>query len=61
VYEEFNSGFTLTPSHFLTSYRKFSLCPSGDSGDFQINKDSAKKLLETWKKAVGFILEDLER
>ena len=29
AYEEFNSGFTLIPSHFLMGYRKLGLCPSG--------------------------------
>ena len=62
VYEEFNSGFTLTPSHFLNGYQKLCLCPSGDSdycddSNFQISKDSITKLLDL----VGFILEDLER
>ena len=56
MYEEFNSGFTLTLSHFLMGYRKLGLCPSaGDSdycddpANFQISKDSVTNL-ETWKK-----------
>ena len=68
VHEELNSGFTLTPapSHFLMGCRKLGLCPSGNSDysddpDFQFNNNSVEKRLETWKKAVRSILEDLER
>ena len=39
----------------MTGYRRLGLCPSGDADycddpDFQIDKDSVTKLLETWKR-----------
>ena len=55
VYEDLESGFTLTPAHFLVANRKLGL-PSGDDdysnsdGDFQLNKDSGSKLLDSWRK-----------
>ena len=55
VYEDLDSGFTLTPGHFLATNRKLGLCNSSDADylydeDYQPNKDSATKLIETWKK-----------
>ena len=56
VYEDLRSGFVLTPSHFLVSNRKLGLSTTDNvdypkDEDFQPNsKDSATKLLESWKK-----------
>ena len=55
VYGDFNSGFVLTPSHFLVSNRNLGVSFCGDIDDhsdheFQVNKDSAAKLVEHWKK-----------
>ena len=55
VYEDLDSGFTLTPGHFLVTNRKHGLCNSSNADyhcdeDFQPNKDSVTKLIEMWKK-----------
>ena len=55
VYEDLDSGFTLTPGHFLATNRKLGLCNSSNADyhcdeDFQPNKDSVTKLIEMWKK-----------
>ena len=55
VYEDFGSGFVLTPSHFLVTNRKLGLCTMEDieyheDEDFQPNRDSVTKLIESWKK-----------
>ena len=55
VYEDLDSGFTLTPGHFLATNRKLGLFNSSDADyhcdeDFQPSKDSATKLIEIWKK-----------
>lgn len=52
------SGFVLsrvTPAHFLVANRKVGFCVSDDINeyddvDFQPNRDSAARLIETWKK-----------
>ena len=54
VYEDFESGFALTPSHFLMTNRK--LCLHTVDDDYfrdsydQPNRDSTMQLLEGWKK-----------
>ena len=54
VYEDFESGFTLTPSHFLMTNRKLGLPTVDDDyfrdSDYQPNRDSTTQLLESWKK-----------
>ena len=50
VYKDLDSGFTLTPGHFLVTNRKLGLCNSSDTDyhcdeDFQPSKDSATKLI----------------
>ena len=55
VYKDLESGFTLTPGHFLATNIKLGLCNSSDTDyhcdeDFQPSKDSATKLIEIWKK-----------
>ena len=49
VYEDFESGFTLTPAHFLTAnLRPMSFMES--EIDFCPSEDSATTLLNNWKK-----------
>ena len=55
VYEDIESGFTLTPAHFLVTNQKLGLRNTGDidyhgDDDLQPNVDSASKLIEFWKK-----------
>ena len=55
VYDEFDSGFTLTPAHFLMSYFQPLLMTSidvneADYDDYYPVKDSATSLLEMWRK-----------
>jgi len=55
VYEDLDSGFTLTLGHFLATNRKLGLCNLSDvdshfDEDFQPSKDSATKLIKIWKK-----------
>ena len=54
VYDEFDSGFTLTPAHFLTSYFEPLMITSmeerGAYKDYNPVKDSATSLLEIWKR-----------
>ena len=54
VYDEFDSGFTLTPAHFLSSYFLPLLMTNRDANeddsDYYPIMDSATSLLETWKK-----------
>lgn len=62
VYEDFESGFILTPAHFLVINRKLGLSTGNDDDyhqddDFQPGKDSTAKLLESWRK--GQIYLDL--
>ena len=51
---DFESGFILTPSHFLVSNRKVGLYSSSDGDyndvDFHIHEDLTIKLIENWKK-----------
>ena len=50
IYEEIESGFTFSPTHFLV---KLGLHNTGDADcheDFQPNMYSASKLVELWKK-----------
>ena len=55
VYEEFVSGFTLTPSHFQVTNRKLGLPTAEDNyfkdTDYYPNRDSITQLLESWKKS----------
>ena len=55
VYEDFESGFVLTPSHFLVMNRKLGLSAIDDEYfkdvDYQPNKSSTTQLLEGWKKS----------
>ena len=51
VYEDFRSGFVLTPSHFLVTNKKLGLCTTEDieyheDEDFQPNRDSITKLCQ---------------
>ena len=61
VYEDFDSGFVLTPAHFLVANRKLGLSSGNDDVDynkdvdFQPSKDSATKLLETWRKGQVYL------
>ena len=61
VYEDFDSGFTLTPAHFLVANRKLGLSSGNDdidynkNVDYQPSKDSATKLLETWRKGQVYL------
>ena len=52
--DEFDSGFTLTPAHFLMSYFSPLIMASTDMDEIDYNfypvKDSATSLLEVWKK-----------
>ena len=54
VYDEFNSGFTLTPVHFLVLLHFPLMMTSTDMDEADYNyypvKDSATSLLEVWKK-----------
>ena len=54
VYEDFESGFVLTPSHFLVMNRKLGLPAIDDEyfkdADYQPDKSSTTQLLEGWKK-----------
>ena len=56
MYEDFESGFSLTPAHFLVANQKRGISSGNDDidnykdVDFQPSKDSATKLLETWWK-----------
>ena len=54
VYDEFDSGFTLTPAYFLMSYFLPLMMTSTDVDEADYNyypiKDSATSLLEIWKK-----------
>ena len=55
VYEDIESGFTLTPAHFLVTNQKLGLHNTGDidyhgDEDFQPNVESSSKLIELWKK-----------
>ena len=59
VYEDFQSGFTLTPSHFLVTNRKLGL-PSMEDGccadeDYQPNRSTATQLLMAWKKGQKYL------
>ena len=49
VYEDFESGFTLTPAHFLTANLK-PLPIMETEVDFCPSKDSVITLLNNWKK-----------
>ena len=63
VYEDFRSGFVLTP-HFLVTNRKFGLCTIEDIEYHEDeNRDSVKNLLRVGKrpKTSRLILEILER
>ena len=54
VYDEFDSGFTLTPAHFLSSQFLPLLMTNRNvneiDSDYYPIKDSATSLLEIWKK-----------
>ena len=54
VYDEFYSGFTLTPAHFFMSYFLPLMMASTDMDEndykYYLAKDSATSLLEVWKK-----------
>ena len=54
VYDKFDSGFTLTPAHFLMSYFLPLMMASTDMNENDYNyypvKDSATSSLEVWKK-----------
>ena len=54
VYDEFDSGFTLTPAHFLNSHFLPLMMTSTDMDEADYNyypvKDSTTSLLEIWKK-----------
>ena len=54
VYDEIDSGFTLTPAHFLMSRFQPLLLSTADSDDEEDEycnvKDSATSLLDTWRK-----------
>ena len=52
VYDEFDSGFTLTPAHFLSSYFLPLLMTNAheSDSDYYPVKDSVTNLLESWKK-----------
>ena len=59
VYEDFQSGFTLTPSHFLVANRKLGL-PSTEDGycadeDYQPKRNTATQLLTAWKKGQKYL------
>jgi len=64
VYEDFQSGFTLTPVHFLETNRKLGLPATEDNyyqdKDYQPKRDTATQLLGTWKKDQKYLLEGLE-
>ena len=53
VYEDLDSGFTLTPNQFLANNKKLGLCNSDNADyhcdeDHQPSWDSATKFIETW-------------
>ena len=54
VYEDFESGFVLTPSHFLVMNRKLGLPAVEDEyfkdADYLPDRSSTTQLLESWKK-----------
>ena len=55
VYGDFESGFTLTPSHFLAFNRQLGLFSSNDNDchddvEFHPHEDAAVKLIENWRK-----------
>ena len=52
VYEEFKSGFVLTPAHFLTGSHDTGIpfCDDDDDGDYYPKIDSVKELSEIWRK-----------
>jgi len=59
VYEDFQSGFTLTPSHFLVTNRKLGL-PSTEDGygadeEYQPKRNTATQLLTAWKKGQKYL------
>ena len=58
VYGDFESGFILTPSHFLVSTRKLGLYSSSDGDyndvDFHIHEDSTIKLRKKVQKHLDF-------
>ena len=61
VYEDFESGFTLTPAHFLVTNRKLGHSSGNEDisynkdAEFKPSKDFATKLLETWWKGEVYL------
>ena len=59
VYEDIESGFVLTPSHFLVMNRKLGLSAIDDEyfkdADYQPDKSSTTQLLEGWKKGQKYL------
>ena len=49
VYDEFDSGFTPTPAHFLRTINDESMEERGADEDYNPVKDSATSLLGMWK------------